>query len=188
MVRIPTIDEYNENMTRQQDPLTMDYMLLGIIGQQPTHAYDLYRQLTGSDELKTLWTFRQSRLYAVLDKIERNGLITTQIDPEQTLPVRKTCTLTDEGKATFENWLHNPVEHMNEIRSDFLGKLYFLKDRPENERKAVIEAQIRQCEIWQERIEKQLALHNDASDYLHIIFSFRSEFIKSALNWLRSLL
>ena len=57
-----------------------------------------------------------------------------------------------------------------------------------NKRKAFIEAQIRQCEIWQERIEKQLALHNDASDYLHIIFSFRSEFIKSALNWLRSLL
>lgn len=165
----------------------MDYMLLGIIGQQPTHAYDLYRQLTGSEELKTLWTFRQSRLYAVLDKIEKNGLITTHIDPESTLPVRKICTLTDEGRLTFETWLHSTVEHMNEIRSDFLGKLYFLKDRPGPERKAVIEAQIRQCEIWQERIGKQLSLHDDPYDYLHIIYSFRSEFIKSTLTWLNSL-
>ncbi|MBQ6510221.1 MAG: PadR family transcriptional regulator [Flexilinea sp.] len=174
-------------MTRQQDPLTMDYMLLGIIGQHPTHAYDLYRQLTGSEELKTLWTFRQSRLYAVLDKIERNGMITTHIDPESTLPVRKICTLTDEGKATFEAWLHSPVEHMNEIRSDFLGKLYFLKERPESERKAVVEAQVRQCEVWQQRIEKQLERNNDPKDYLHIIYSFRSEFIRSTLTWLNSL-
>ena len=165
----------------------MDYMLLGIIGQQPTHAYDLYRQLTGSEELKTLWTFRQSRLYAVLDKIERNGLITTRIDQEPALPVRKICTLTEEGRSTFETWLHRPVEHMNEIRSDFLGKLYFLKDRPESEREAVISAQIHQCEVWQERIEKQLEKHSDPADYLHIIFSFRSEFIKSTLSWLRSL-
>ena len=165
----------------------MDYMLLGIIGQQPTHAYDLYRQLTGSEELKTLWTFRQSRLYAVLEKIEKNGMITTRIDPGSTLPVRKICTLTEEGKAVFETWLHSPVEHMNEIRSDFLGKLYFLKDRPGPERKAVIDAQIRQCEIWQERIEKQLDRNSDPNDYLHIIYSFRSEFIRSTLNWLRSL-
>ena len=165
----------------------MDYMLLGIIGQQPTHAYDLYRQLTGSEELKTLWTFRQSRLYAVLDKIEKNGLISTYIESDSSLPVRKICTLTNEGKITFETWLHNPVEHMNEIRSDFLGKLYFLKDRPEPERKAVIEAQISQCEVWQQRIEKQLERHNDPDDYLHIIYSFRSEFIRSTLNWLKSL-
>ena len=54
-------------------------------------------------------------------------------------------------------------------------------------RKAVIEAQIRQCEIWQERIGKQLSLHDDPYDYLHIIYSFRSEFIKSTLTWLNSL-
>ena len=165
----------------------MDFILLGIIEQQPTHAYDLYRQLTGSEELKTLWTFRQSRLYAVLDKIEKNGLITTAIEPGSTLPVRKICTLTPIGKSTFENWLHSPVQHMNEIRSDFLGKLYFLKDRPQQERKAVINLQITQCKIWQERIEKQLANHPDPNDYLHIIFSFRSEFIKSTLKWLQSL-
>lgn len=165
----------------------MDYMLLGIIGQQPTHAYDLYRQLTGAEELKTLWTFRQSRLYSVLDKIEKNGLITTHIDPESTLPVRKICTLTEEGRATFEAWLHSPVEHMNEIRSDFLGKLYFLKDRPESERRTVIDGQIRQCEVWLQRIEKQLERQSDPNSFLRIIYSFRSEFIRSTLSWLGSL-
>ena len=179
--------DYNGFMTRQQDPLTMDYMLLGLIGQQPTHAYDLYRQLSGSEELKTLWTFRQSRLYAVLEKIEKNGLISTHIDPDSALPVRKVCTLTEEGRATFESWLHSPAEHMNEIRSDFLGKLYFLKDRPESERSEVIQAQIRQCELWQQRTEKQLERHKHPGDYLHIIYSFRSESIKSTLIWLRSL-
>lgn len=165
----------------------MDFILLGIIGQKPTHAYDLYRQLTESEELRTLWTFRQSRLYAVLDKIEKNGLITTRIDANDTLPVRKVCTLTPEGEATFEAWLHSPVDHMNEIRSDFLGKLYFLKDRPAQERQAVISAQINKCRIWQQNIEKKLGQYPEKDNYLHIIYSFRAEFIRSTLSWLETL-
>lgn len=165
----------------------MDFLLLGLIGQKPTHAYDLYRQLSESEELKTLWTFRQSRLYAVLDKIEKNGLISTHIDANDALPARKVCTLTEEGKATFEAWLHSPVGHMNEIRSDFLGKLYFLKDRPAPERNAVISAQKKQCTVWLGIIEKKLQNHPDQGDYLHIIYSFRREFVLSTLRWLDTL-
>ena len=174
-------------MSRTQDPLTMDYILLGIIERQPTHAYDLHKQVTTSDELKTLWTFRQSRLYAVLDKIERNGLISTSIDPESPLPVRKICTITPLGKSAFENWLHSPANHMNEIRSDFLGKLYFLKDRPQEEQLRVIELQKHQCEVWQQNIEKKLSEHSASDDYLHMIYSFRAEFIRSTLRWLDTL-
>ena len=171
-------------MTRQQDPLTMDFLLLGIIDRQPTHAYDLYKQLTSTEELKTLWTFRQSRLYAVLDKIERNGLISTSIDHEDALPMRKICTLTPKGKEIFEEWLHTPAAHMNEIRSDFLGKLYFLKDRPKEERRQILEMQKHRCENWLGSIEKKLSEHPDPEDYLHTVYSFRAEFIRSTLRWL----
>ena len=174
-------------MTRQQDPLTMDFILLGIIGQKPTHAYDLYRQLTASEELKTIWTFRQSRLYAVLDKIEKNGLITTRIDPDSGLPVRKICTLTPEGISTFEGWLHRPVDHLNEIRSDFLGKLYFLKDRPADERQKVIDDQILCCEKWLDNTEKKLSLYPDPQVYLNMVCRFRKESILSVIRWLGSL-
>ena len=175
-------------MPRQQDPLTMDFLLLGLINRQPTHAYELYKQVSSSEDLKTLWTFRPSRLYAVLDKIERNGLISTTIDQEAQLPVRKICTITPAGKATFENWLHSPVDHMNEIRSDFLGKLYFLKDRPEEEKRQVIEAQRSRCENWLSNIEKKLAGHPDKEDYLHLVYSFRAEFIRTTLRWLETIL
>lgn len=174
-------------MTRQQDPLTMDFLLLGIIDRKPTHAYDLYKQLTSSEELKTLWTFRQSRLYAVLEKIERNGLISTTIQENAALPVRKICTLTESGKAVFEEWLHSPVDHMNELRSDFLGKLYFLNERPQEERQHVIDLQKRRCEIWLGNIEKKLSQHPDPGDYLNMIYSFREEFIHSALRWLNTI-
>ncbi len=174
-------------MSRQQDPLTMDFVLLGLIAQQPTHAYDLYQQLKNSEELKTLWTFRQSRLYAVLDKIEKNGLISTHIEPGLVLPSRKICTITPEGKAAFEDWLHRPVEHMNEIRSDFLGKLYFLKDRPEAERSEVITAQIRQCGIWLNNIERKLSEYPQPDNYIHMIYSFRAAFIRASLKWLETI-
>ena len=151
-------------------------------------SYDLYRQLTDSEELKTVWTFRQSRLYAVLDKIEKNGLITTHIDNETSLPVRKICTLTEEGKRTFEVWLHSPVSHIKEIRSDFLGKLYFLNQRPRSERDQVITDQVRCCKDWQKTAEQKLTQHPDPDEYLHMVYSFRIEFIRSSIRWLETLL
>ena len=166
----------------------MDFILLGLIGQQPTHAYDLYRRLTGSEELKTIWTFRQSRLYAVLDKIEKNGLISTRIDNEASLPARKICSLTQEGEKTFEAWLHSPVSHINEIRSDFLGKLYFLNQRPVSERDPVIREQIRCCRAWLDTAGKKLRQHPDPDDYLRMVYAFRTEFIRSSIRWLESIL
>ena len=174
-------------MPRPQDPLTMDFLLLGLINRQPTHAYDLYKQVSSSEELKALWTFRQSRLYAVLDKIERNGLISTTIDQEEQLPARKICTITPAGKSAFEAWLHSPVDHMNEIRSDFLGKLYFLKDRPEEEKRHFIDAQKHRCQTWLSNIEKILAGHPNRDDYLHLVYSFRAEFIRSTLQWMETI-
>lgn len=166
----------------------MDFILLGLIGQQPTHAYELYRRLTASEDLKTVWTFRQSRLYAVLDKIEKNGLITTHIDNETSLPVRKICTLTPEGEQTFEVWLHSPVRHIYEIRSDFLGKLYFLNQRPKTERDPVIREQIRCCGEWLMTAEKKLRQYPDPGEYLHMVYTFRIEFIRSSIRWLETLL
>ena len=66
-------------------------------------------------------------------------------------------------------------------------KLYFLKDRPEEERAAVIALQKQQCTRWQEIIRKKLEEHPDADDYLHIIYSFRAEFVRSALRWMDTL-
>ena len=73
------------------------------------------------------------------------------------------------------------------FRSDFLGKLYFLKDRPEEEKQQVIEAQKSRCEKWLSNIEKKLAEHPDSADYLHIIYSFRAEFIRTTLRWLETI-
>jgi len=171
-------------MARSQDPLTMDFILLGIIGMNPIHPYELHKQLSGSEELKTLWTFNQSRLYAVLEKIEKNGLIVTSVVPGDSLPARKVCTITDQGRETFEKWLHSPVEHMNEIRSDFLARLYFLKNRPAAERLQVVQMQKLSCEGWLCHFEEKLSEHPSAEDYLHMVYSFRAAFIRTTLQWL----
>ena len=171
-------------MSRQQDPLTIDFLLLGLIGQNPVHAYELYKKLTKDPELKTIWTFRQSRLYAVLDKIEKNGLIKTTVDPSGQLPVRRICQLTNAGYAAFEEWLHTPTQHVNELRSDFLAKLYFLKDRPEAERRGVIDAQIVVAEKWYANASKKLKEYSDPASYLYTIYSFRAHSIEAALAWL----
>ena len=48
--------------------------LLGFVRQQPSHGYDIYRQLMQSPELRLIWRVKQSRLYALLARLEEAGL------------------------------------------------------------------------------------------------------------------
>lgn len=173
-------------MPRKQDPLSIEYLLLGLIDRQPIHPYDLHKLLITDPELKTLWHFNQSQLYATLVKIERNGLITSEVMTHGNAPKRKVYSLTPEGKQQYEAWLYAPVEHINAFRSDFLARLYFLQQLPpEDFRRCIIE-QLDACK----RIEERLAKQKEAADsrYLRMIYEYRIYTVKAAGAWLYDLL
>ena len=114
-------------MSRKQDPLSVEFLLLGIIRKQPIHAYDLDKMLKEKEELSVVWRFNQSQLYAILDKLEKNNLIQSEITQGSAFPFRKIYTLTQEGEDAFQAWKVRPVEKTRELRWVFWVKLFFLK-------------------------------------------------------------
>ena len=99
--------------------------LLGFVRQQPRHGYDIYRQLSQSPELRAVWRVKQSRLYALLARLEAAGLLGATAEPQDGRPPRKVFHLTEAGAAAFAAWLTRPVAQPRDIRLEFMLKLYF---------------------------------------------------------------
>ncbi len=175
-------------MARKQDPLTIEYLLLGIIRQKPIHAYDLDKLLNEREELNIIWRFNQSQLYAILEKLEKNHLIESTLEPGAAYPFRKVYVLTEHGEDSFQEWKIKPVDKSRSLRSEFLAKLYFLNDDPLNTFESVLFRQIELCEGWVTALERRLKSVDGESAYIRMVLQFRLENLNAAVAWLKECL
>ncbi len=56
----------------------MEYILLGFVAQGPIHGYDLHKKIGEPQGIGLIWRIKQSQLYALLDKLEKDGLLVFQ--------------------------------------------------------------------------------------------------------------
>jgi DNA-binding PadR family transcriptional regulator len=110
-------------MTGVDLPLSTDFVLLGFLGGQSLGSTELYHQLSSPAGLEPIWPVKQSQLCGLLVRLERDGYVTTTLEPPN--GHGKTYQLTGVGREVFLDWVRRPVRHGRELRLDFLVKLYF---------------------------------------------------------------
>ena len=109
-------------------PLSMEYILLGLVFKRPMYGYEIHQLLSQPEGLGLIWHLKQSQLYALLEKLEKDGLLEARLEYQETRPPRKFFTLTPQGKAAFQEWVQSPVEDARGVRQEFLAKLYFYQN------------------------------------------------------------
>ncbi len=114
-------------MPMVKQPLTMEHALLGLLRQQPMYGYAIYQHLLASAELSLIWSIKQSLLYATLNRLEVDGLLTSTLEPHGQKPPRKILHLTAAGEAAFLSWVRSPVDHGRDMRMELLAKIYFAR-------------------------------------------------------------
>ncbi len=170
-------------MARSQAPLALEYVLLGFVDQQPTHGYDLYKQLQSSD-IDLVWKVKQSQLYALLDKLEELGLLASTPMAGESYPQRKQYDTTSLGRQTFLAWMRSPVYHGREMRQEFLARLYFARlDGPETVQE-LMEAQREACQGWLNEMEIDFEKLGDNGGYRGMVQRFRILETQAMLAWL----
>jgi len=105
-------------------PLTIEYGLLGFLHAGPLHGYEIHRRLADRAGLGRVWRLKQSHLYALLARLEAEGLIGSRREPQATRPTRRVFALTDAGRQALADWAQSPVARGREVRLDFMAKLY----------------------------------------------------------------
>ncbi len=169
---------------RSKRSLTVEQSLLGFLRQCPMHGYEIYQQLSASDGLGRVWRLKQSRLYALLSKLEDAGYVTATLEPQEARPPRKVFELTAEGRAAFLEWVQTPVQHGRQLRLEFLAKLYFARREGYETVEQLIERQRATCRGW--LMEQQEMAESLPTEQLFdlLVHRFRIMQIEAMIDWL----
>ncbi len=167
---------------RAAAPLTLEFVLLGLLAEKPAHGYELFQQLHSLRPLALVWNVGQPQLYALLDKLERQGLLNGELLAGEGHPDRKQLHLTETGHRRFAAWYPSPVPHARDMRQEFLARLYFA--RRLGGAQALLASQRETCLGWLDSLTGQLAaLTADRLDE-RLTFSFRIHQVQALLSWL----
>lgn len=171
-------------MPRVNAPLSTEFALLGFLRRQPMYGYEIHQELSNPTGLGLVWRLKQSQLYALLGKLEREGYVTTTIEYQDARPPRKMFELTATGRQAFQDWVQQPVAQGRKLRLDFLAKLYFAQLEGPEVTMRLIEQQRVACHNWLSQQQEEIEALRYSQPYDWLVHKFRTGQIEAMLTWL----
>lgn len=162
------------------------FALLGLLLREPAHGYDLSRHFVPTSALGDVIRLSPSHLYALLARLERDGLISGEMQDAGNHPQRRVYRLTGAGREAVQRWIDEPVSHPRDMRIDFPLKLYIARGLGADRVEALVD---RQRTVFLEYIarlqaeEKQADTDGDAA-FLNLMRMGRIGRAQAALDWL----
>ncbi|GAC1560011.1 MAG: PadR family transcriptional regulator [Herpetosiphon sp.] len=164
-----------------QAPLGLPVALLGFLREKPVHGYEMHARLRGAGMLGRVWYVKQSHLYALLRRLEQEGLVAASETQQGMRPPRRLLSLTPQGAAAFAEWLTTPVAHGRDFRIEFMAKLYWLVEGGEDTA-ALIAQQRRRCAAWLEGLDEELRAEQLL--FPRLVLEFRRGQVVAINDWL----
>jgi len=173
-------------MAKKSSAHTLEYILLGLIREEPAHGYALFDKLRNTPELSLIWQVKRSKLYYLLEKLEKHDYLTSSVSKEGPYPERKVYQITAKGTQALEGWLYSPVLSSRYVRLAFMSKLYFAINESRESAEDLISAQIEVCSGWLANLEESNRnLEEDKFINLQV-YEFRMGQINAMIQWLEN--
>ena len=163
-----------------QDRSLTEYVVLGALIAAPRHGYEI-KQFLGSTLESTL-RVSTSQLYALLKRLEQEGLLQGNLETQETRPSKRVLTLTDDGKDIFSDWLHSPTMHVRDFRMEFMTKLFFFFHYAMPGAEKLVDAQVSLIKTRMEEIRDQSEKNTDPFKIL--VFEYRIQMMEGIYSWL----
>ncbi len=104
------------------------YAILGLLSWQPFSGYDLKKIIAESELF--YWSGNNNQIYNSLVQLHKDGLVTQQVQYQESLPAKKIYTITEPGRKHLYRWLLSSPE-LPEMRSNSLIQLAFADALPD---------------------------------------------------------
>ncbi len=146
----------------------------------PKHGYEILQLLeTG---LGPAWSVSTSQLYVLLKRLEKERLVSSRLQTQDTRPSKRVFSLMPTAEKKFLDWLKSPTDHVRDLRIEFLAKLFFFRNLGLQGGNALVDAQITLLkQVKDGLIEKRRA---ERDDYNRLVYGFRVSTLTAWLNWL----
>jgi PadR family transcriptional regulator, regulatory protein AphA len=167
-------------MTARDDALLP--ALLGFLQAAPLHGYEIHQRLQQAQALGLVWHLKQAQLYALLSKLEADGLIDAETIAQAGRPAKRLLRLTPAGAATFAHWIVTPVARARDLRIVFLAKLFWAQAHSAATAQQLIVAQRAACAGWLAQIDAATPAADERFRWL--VQQFRRGQIEAMLAWL----
>jgi PadR family transcriptional regulator AphA len=109
-----------------------EWLVLTILSQQPTHGFAVAQLTAPGGDIGRVWQVPKAVVYRAIGRLVDAGLISAEGTEPGQGPQRTVYTATADGRDSAARWLHAPVEHIRQIRSELLLKLALLDRAGEN--------------------------------------------------------
>ena len=104
--------------------MALQYALLGLLSYKPMTGYELKKIFDTS--IRNFWYASLSQIYRELGVLENEGLLVSAIEQQSDRPDKKIYSITETGKASFQNWIRDFPERLSkEKRDEFTLRIFF---------------------------------------------------------------
>jgi PadR family transcriptional regulator AphA len=100
--------------------MSINYAILGILSYQPLTGYDLKKIIQDSPFM--YWSGNNNQIYKSLVELLEEGLVTNEVQHQESSPSKKIYTITQAGLAELKNWVLSTPE-APEFKKTFLIQL-----------------------------------------------------------------
>lgn len=104
-----------------------EWTVLAVLREGPRHGFAIAALTADGGELGRVWQIPRPVIYRALSRLEETALVTPILVESGPGPQRTLYAVTPGGRAAVERWLHEPVQHIRDIRSQLLMKLALLE-------------------------------------------------------------
>lgn len=102
--------------------MPIQHAVLALLDDGPTHGYEL--KSTFEAAIGPQWgRLNIGHLYQTLDRLERDGYVTSERVAGDVRPDRRVYALTEAGRAELGSWLQQPAERTGGYRDELFFKL-----------------------------------------------------------------
>lgn len=100
--------------------MSINFAILGYLSWEPMTGYDLKKLF--ADSATFYWSGNNNQIYRALVKLHQDGLVSQDVEMQESAPPRKVYSITAAGQAALREWVQQTPE-LPQIRHAFLMQL-----------------------------------------------------------------
>lgn len=104
-----------------------EYAVLGLLAEEQSHGFAIAKELDSDSDVGRVFTVRRPLVYRAIDRLQDAGCTEPVTTERGEGPERVIFRVTAKGRRRLLGWLGEPVEHVRDLRIEFLLKLALLR-------------------------------------------------------------
>jgi DNA-binding PadR family transcriptional regulator len=161
-----------------------EFAVMGALDFQDSHGYKLVAFL--QENLSGICCLGRSQIYALLTKLEHEGLTVHERVEQSNLPSKKVFRLTQDGRNELHQWIITPVSNLRDLRIEFLIKIFFTRLGSQDAELVLLSKQLEVCKSKRSRL---IELRSGAPNRIdQEALEYRISMAQAACVWLETLI